>query len=117
MISALGASCDMNLITDVPLSSTSGRSLKQGNFSRTPTASRVLRILEEAHLSPVCFDHVAYRTFKLKGMGIQSIAQRFKDVGFVARDNLHFPGKHVTATWFRFGTLLKFQHHIVWTIY
>jgi len=66
----------------------------------TPTARRVLGILEKANLAPVQYDHLAYRTFGVKGMGIQSIAQTFTEQGYVARDELHFPAKHVKATWF-----------------
>lgn len=76
-------------------------SLLREYLMRTPTARKVLSILEQHNLSPVHYDHFAYRTFGVKGMGIQSIAQRFMDQGYTPRDDLHFPAKHVKATWFR----------------
>lgn len=67
---------------------------------QTPTARKVLGILEKENMSPVRYDHLAYRTFGLKHMGIPSIAHTFKQQGYIARDSLHFPAKHVRATWF-----------------
>ena len=76
-------------------------SLLREYLRRTPTARKVLGILEQHIPSPIQYDHLAYRTFGVKGMGIQSIAQRFMDQGYTPRDDLRFPAKHVKATWFR----------------
>ena len=71
-------------------------------WDRSPTAVRVLSLIQglETSSAPIYFDHFAFRTLGVPGMGISSIAKFFTDFGYQARDELYFPEKHLKAIWY-----------------
>ncbi|KAI7840585.1 hypothetical protein COHA_005736 [Chlorella ohadii] len=46
------------------------------------------------------FDHFAFRTFGVEGLGIASAAQLFTDFGYTRRDAFEFPAKKLRAYWY-----------------
>ncbi|EFN52697.1 hypothetical protein CHLNCDRAFT_36784 [Chlorella variabilis] len=46
------------------------------------------------------FDHFAFRTFGVEGLGIPSAAALFTDFGYQQRDMLTFPAKKLQAYWY-----------------
>lgn len=46
------------------------------------------------------WDHLAFRTVALPGLGIASLAPTFKALGWVPRDDLTFPAKKLRARWY-----------------
>ncbi|XP_038713898.1 uncharacterized protein LOC120007620 isoform X2 [Tripterygium wilfordii] len=70
-------------------------------INRNPTAKAVLELVRSADDGDeVCYDHIAFRTFGVKGHGIGSIASFFLDYGYTPQDELFFPAKKLKALWF-----------------
>ncbi|KAI4384243.1 hypothetical protein MLD38_002423 [Melastoma candidum] len=69
-------------------------------LSRNPTAKSVLDLVASADDNPICYDHLAFRTFGVSGHGIGSIARFFTDYGYTQMDELRFPAKKLRALWF-----------------
>lgn len=70
-------------------------------WERAPTAEAVMEVLAMyTGEGPVYFDHFAFRTFGVDGLGIESIAQAFTRFGYTQRDQFSFPGKKLNAYWY-----------------
>lgn len=73
-------------------------------WGESPTASRVV---SELYSAPggfggdqVFHDHLAFRTFGVPGLGIQSLGAALESFGYTPRDGSAFPQKKLTATWY-----------------
>ncbi|KAH9322796.1 hypothetical protein KI387_017435 [Taxus chinensis] len=69
-------------------------------LNKNPTATSVLDLVRRYDGGQLCYDHFAFRTFDVDGCGISAMAQFFLDFGYVVRDELRFPKKHLRALWF-----------------
>ncbi|KAL4451426.1 hypothetical protein ABPG77_009498 [Micractinium sp. CCAP 211/92] len=70
-------------------------------WESTPTAEAAVNCLEERYpQSLIGFDHLAFRTFGVEGLGIASVARLFTDFGYTRRDALDFPAKKLRAYWY-----------------
>lgn len=70
-------------------------------WESTPTAEAAVNCLEERYPhSLIGFDHLAFRTFGVEGLGIASVAQLFTDFGYTRRDAFDFPAKKLRAYWY-----------------
>ncbi|DBA86730.1 TPA: hypothetical protein ACH3X2_005422 [Trebouxia sp. C0005] len=71
-------------------------------WDRTPTAVTIMGLMQSllGGSSPIYFDHLAFRTFAVPSLGIDSIGSMFTDFGYTKRDMLSFPGKKLTAYWY-----------------
>jgi len=71
-------------------------------FDRNPTARNALSLLNATlPNSTLAYDHFAFRTFAIQGMGISSLASFFLDYGYSENnDELVFPRKKLRAKWY-----------------
>ena len=69
-------------------------------LNRNPTAKAILELVRSAENNPLCYDHLAFRTFGVTGYGIDSVASFFLDYGYTPREELRFPAKKLRALWF-----------------
>lgn len=69
-------------------------------LNRNPTAKAVLELVQSAGDENICYDHIAFRTFGVKGYGIDSLASFFLDYGYTQKEELRFPAKKLKALWF-----------------
>lgn len=71
-------------------------------WDRTPTAVTIMGLMQSllGGSSPIYFDHLAFRTFAVPSLGIDSIGSMFIDFGYAKMDMLSFPGKKLTAYWY-----------------
>lgn len=77
------------------------RGILNAYWERAPTADSVMELLRNHQGDrPVYFDHLAFRTFGVDGMGIASLAAAFEQFGYQRRDKLTFPGKKLDAYWY-----------------
>ncbi|KAK9116875.1 hypothetical protein Sjap_015822 [Stephania japonica] len=67
---------------------------------RNPTAGAILELVHSFDASPICYDHLAFRTFGVDGHGINSMAKFFLEFGYTAKEELRFPAKKLKALWF-----------------
>eukprot|EP00884_Botryococcus_braunii_P012462 jgi/Botrbrau1/21216/Bobra.39_2s0017.1 len=71
-------------------------------FERAPTAVQCLEMLEDqAGAHPIFYDHFAFRTFGVPGLGIDSLAPAFTAFGYEKQERLEFPQKRIRAHWFK----------------
>uniref|UniRef100_A0A0D6QWC2 2-oxoadipate dioxygenase/decarboxylase n=1 Tax=Araucaria cunninghamii TaxID=56994 RepID=A0A0D6QWC2_ARACU len=75
-------------------------SMEKIYLTKNPTASSIVDLVRRYDGGQLCYDHFAFRTFNVDGCGISAMAQFFLDFGYVARDELRFPKKHLRALWF-----------------
>jgi hypothetical protein len=61
-----------------------------------PEAHKIYRLLSDQH-ETILNDHVAFRTFNLKGMGIAVLAKHFIDLGYVEKNDYIFKEKKLYA--------------------
>ncbi|RMZ56532.1 hypothetical protein APUTEX25_001379 [Auxenochlorella protothecoides] len=72
-----------------------------GNFSLNPTSLAAAEMLTEQYPNDdLVYDHLAFRTLGVPGLGIDSLAPTFLELGWRARDELRFPAKKLRARWF-----------------
>ncbi|KDD74808.1 DUF1338 hypothetical protein [Helicosporidium sp. ATCC 50920] len=65
------------------------------------TSEAVVQALESKFSEEdIVFDHFAFRTFGVAGLGIGSASRIFTDLGYTRRDALEFPAKKLRAYWF-----------------
>eukprot|EP00897_Mesotaenium_endlicherianum_P007292 jgi/Mesen1/6591/ME000338S05766 len=78
------------------------KAIIQPYLQRNPTAGVAMDLLQrqQQHEGPLCYDHLAFRTFDADGCGIASLSQIFMDLGYTRRDELRFPAKKLRAFWF-----------------
>ncbi|DBB01619.1 TPA: hypothetical protein ACH3X1_000259 [Trebouxia sp. C0004] len=71
-------------------------------WDRTPTAVTIMGLMQSllGGSSPIYFDHLAFRTFAVPSLGIDSIGSMFTDFGYTKMDMLSFPGKKLIAYWY-----------------
>lgn len=71
-------------------------------FDSNPTALTALSLLNTTFPnSTLAYDHFAFRTFAIQGMGISSLASIFLDYGYSENtDELLFPSKKLRAKWY-----------------
>jgi len=73
-------------------------------WERCPTAVKVMELLgneQQQSQSPVFFDHFAFRTFGVEGLGISSLADGLMDLGYTEQpDRLVFETKKLQARWY-----------------
>ncbi|GAB4819637.1 hypothetical protein N2152v2_006683 [Parachlorella kessleri] len=71
-------------------------------WEHTPTAGEAIEAIEEHYdNSCICFDHFAFRTFGVEGLGIASLSKLFTDFGYQQRGQpLVFPAKKLEAFWY-----------------
>lgn len=71
-------------------------------WDRTPTAVTILGLLQSmlGGSSPIYFDHLAFRTFSVSTLGLDSIGSIFTDFGYTKMDMLSFPARKLTAYWY-----------------
>lgn len=68
---------------------------------QTPSAGKSIKEIENwLPDSKVTFDHFAFRTYGLPGLGISSLANWFIDLGYKQRDLLEFETKKLRAHWY-----------------
>ncbi|KAK9119421.1 hypothetical protein Scep_017514 [Stephania cephalantha] len=75
-------------------------SMEKVYLSRNPTAGAILELVHSFDASPICYDHLAFRTFGVDGHGINSMAKFFLEFGYTAKEELRFPAKKLKALWF-----------------
>ncbi|KAL1355103.1 hypothetical protein HN51_007138 [Arachis hypogaea] len=75
-------------------------SMQSVYLNRNPTAEAILELVHSAENNPLCYDHLAFRTFGVTGYGIDSMASFFLDYGYTRREELRFPAKKLRALWF-----------------
>ncbi len=69
-------------------------------LAENPTAARALRTLQQLPGSPhIHYDHIAFRSFGVAGLGIDAAARAWTDLGYQRRDALTFPAKKLRAYW------------------
>ncbi|XP_023645015.1 uncharacterized protein LOC17896649 [Capsella rubella] len=69
-------------------------------LNRNPTPKSVLELVRSVDGHQLCYDHLAFRTFGIRGYGIDSLASFFLDYGYTPMDELKFPAKKLRALWF-----------------
>ncbi|KAJ6904003.1 hypothetical protein NC651_021228 [Populus alba x Populus x berolinensis] len=76
-------------------------SMERVYLKRNPTAKAILDLVKSVDdADHICYDHLAFRTFGVKGHGIESMASFFLDYGYKQQDELKFPAKKLKALWF-----------------
>ncbi|XP_011034214.1 PREDICTED: uncharacterized protein LOC105132417 [Populus euphratica] len=76
-------------------------SMERVYLKRNPTAKATLDLVKSVDdADHVCYDHLAFRTFGVKGHGIESMASFFLDYGYKQQEELRFPAKKLKALWF-----------------
>ncbi|VFQ63138.1 unnamed protein product [Cuscuta campestris] len=78
-------------------------------LNRNPTAKAILEHVRAADGGQICYDHFAFRTFRVNGHGIDSVAKFFLDFGYMRREELRFPAKKLKAFWFSPPKSLQFE--------
>jgi hypothetical protein len=67
----------------------------------TPTAVKILNSLEVSFgITNIKYDHLAFRTFGTKNLGIPSTGKILTELGFRKADDYTFPEKKLRATWY-----------------
>jgi hypothetical protein len=66
----------------------------------TPQAGHIHALLTQRG-ELLCNDHVAFRTYGGRGIGIEALARPFEALGWRARDRYRFPDKHVRARYWQ----------------
>lgn len=73
-------------------------------WASSPTAQRVVDTLYAAPgglgADQLYHDHLAFRTFGVSGMGIESLGAALESFGYRRQDNSVFPKKKLAATWY-----------------
>jgi len=72
-------------------------SLWQDYVQLTPQVNAIQQTLME-HNPTLINDHVAFRTFDIPGMDIDSLERHLFDLDYQLLDNYRFPDKHLSAT-------------------
>lgn len=76
-------------------------SMERVYLKRNPTAKAILDLVKSVDdADHICYDHLAFRTFGVKGHGIESMASFFLDYGYKQQEELRFPAKKLKALWF-----------------
>ncbi|KAJ6688983.1 hypothetical protein OIU85_005406 [Salix viminalis] len=76
-------------------------SMERIYLKRNPTAKAILDLVKSVDdADRICYDHLAFRTFGVKGHGIDSMASFFLDYGYKQQGELRFPAKKLKALWF-----------------
>ncbi|KAL3582796.1 hypothetical protein D5086_017128 [Populus alba] len=76
-------------------------SMERVYLKRNPTAKAILDLVKSVDdADHICYDHLAFRTFGVKGHGIESMASFFLDYGYKQQEELKFPAKKLKALWF-----------------
>ncbi|KAF9677941.1 hypothetical protein SADUNF_Sadunf08G0160300 [Salix dunnii] len=76
-------------------------SMERVYLKRNPTAKAILDLVKSVDdADHICYDHLAFRTFGVKGHGIDSMASFFLDYGYKQQGELRFPAKKLKALWF-----------------
>ncbi|CAK7332843.1 unnamed protein product [Dovyalis caffra] len=76
-------------------------SMERVYLQRNPTAKAILELVKSVDDGDkICYDHLAFRTFGVKGHGIESLANFFLDYGYKQQEELRFPAKKLKALWF-----------------
>lgn len=70
-------------------------SLWKDYISRTPSAAKVHQVL--GHGAELVNDHVAFRTFNLSPVRLETLAKHFEDMGYFANGDYHFEQKKLRA--------------------
>ena len=69
-------------------------------ISLAPDALLISNLLVDRGES-IVFDHLAFRTFNLPGIGLDNLGKVFENFGYIkVEDELHFPSKGVRANFF-----------------
>ncbi len=67
--------------------------------------------VDEEGGAPIWHDHFAFRTFGVPGLGIRSLAEPLKQLGYEQQqDSFTFPAKKLQATWFAPKDKGLYQH-------
>lgn len=73
-------------------------------WATSPTAQRVVDVLYAAPggfgADQIAHDHLAFRTFGVPGLGIDSLGGALEAFGYTRQDASVFPNKKLTATWY-----------------
>ena len=69
-------------------------------LAETPSAARALGALTARAAAPLCVDHVALRSFRADGLGIDAVERELLVLGLRPRGQLAFPERKLLATWF-----------------
>jgi len=72
--------------------------LWQDYISRTPSAAKVHQVLGQGN--EIINDHVAFRTFNIEPIGLESLAKLFEGMGYFANGDYHFEEKKLRAKHF-----------------
>ncbi|RTE87261.1 MULTISPECIES: DUF1338 domain-containing protein [Gammaproteobacteria] len=70
-------------------------SLWNDYVSRTPSAAKVHEVLGKG--AELVNDHVAFRTFNLEPVRLETLAKHFEDMGYFANGDYHFEQKKLRA--------------------
>lgn len=72
--------------------------LWQDYISKTPSAEKVHQVLGGG--AEIINDHVAFRTFNIAPVGLDTLAKLFEDMGYFANGDYHFKAKKLRAKHF-----------------
>eukprot|EP01024_Parvocaulis_polyphysoides_P022623 TRINITY_DN2096_c0_g1_i1.p2 TRINITY_DN2096_c0_g1~~TRINITY_DN2096_c0_g1_i1.p2 ORF type:complete len:300 (+),score=37.61 TRINITY_DN2096_c0_g1_i1:161-1060(+) len=72
-------------------------------WNRNPTAKKAFEFTRkmQKQRQEIPLDHVAFRTFGVQGMGVDSLAPIFMEEGYSVGGTLEFPVKKLRATWYQ----------------
>ncbi|WP_299728729.1 DUF1338 domain-containing protein [uncultured Endozoicomonas sp.] len=73
----------------------------QDYLTLTPDAQPIHQLFDKLNQGNVINDHIALRTFNLKKLSLEKVAQPFVDAGYQPMDEYHFPAKKLFARYYK----------------